>query len=65
MVFYAIYSADGTLKGVSLEPVTLSNASHQEYEVEIILDSVSGGETHKVFIWNGDIVPLSAEPFPA
>ena len=64
-ILYAIYSADGTLLGVSVQPVTLSNASQQEYTLSLTLDSVSGGETQKVFFWDSSILPVTAEPFPA
>ncbi len=63
-VIYAIYAADGTLKGVSLEPVTLSPDSHREYTLSVTLDAVTGGETQKVFLWDSAEMPVKTEPFP-
>lgn len=64
-VIYAIYAADGTLKGVSLKPVTLSPDSHREYTLSVTLDAVTGGETQKVFLWDSAEMPVNTEPFPA
>ena len=63
-VIYAIYAADGTLKGVSLKPVTLSPDSHREYTLSVTLDAVTGGETQKVFLWDSAEMPVKTEPFP-
>ena len=64
-VIYAIYAADGTLKGVSLKPVTLSPDSHREYTLSVTLDAVTGGETQKVFLWDSAEMPVKTEQFPA
>ncbi len=63
-VIYAVYAADGTLKGVSLKPVTLSPDSHREYTLSVTLDAVTGGETQKVFLWDSAEMPVKTEPFP-
>lgn len=63
-VIYAIYAADGALKGVSLKPVTLSPDSHREYTLSVTLDAVTGGETQKVFLWDSALMPVKTEPFP-
>ena len=64
-IIYAVYAPDRTLKAVDVKTVTINNSEHKEYTLSVNLDSVQGGETQRVYIWDRNMSPLDAKPFPA
>ena len=63
IMYYAVY-ADGKLLALDMQPVILNSDEHREYTAAVTLDTAPQNALQRVFIWDGQNVPLQSEPFP-